>query len=159
MPDHPVSPFLRGVARARRWPLRDLAATIHAGLVLVVVEALVRWVPLPRLARLLGIELDLGPPDPGAPPVMGAELDPSVRRRLRAARRASDMWPFAKGPCLRRSLVAGHLVRHRGAALRIGFGGVGDEVHAHAWLELDGRPLEPVTEFTAFQQPATRASA
>lgn len=159
MADSPVRPFLRRLKRAHLLPWRDLVATFHAGAVLLVVEVLVRWVPLPRLAALLGVRLDLRPPDPSAEPVMGAELDPRVRRRLRAARRVSDGWPLAKGPCLRRSLVAGHLVRDQRSALRIGFGGLGGDVHAHAWLELDGRPLEPVTGFTAFEQTTTRASA
>ena len=36
-------------------------------------------------------------------------------------------------------------------------GGTGDEIHAHAWLENDGRPLEGVDSFSAYQRPTTEA--
>jgi hypothetical protein len=36
-------------------------------------------------------------------------------------------------------------------ALRLGVVTTGDEFHAHAWLEIDGRPLEYVAAFDVFQ--------
>ena len=40
-------------------------------------------------------------------------------------------------PCLRRSLVAGHLLRRHDPSLRLGVGGAGDALFAHAWIEID----------------------
>ena len=51
-------------------------------------------------------------------------LPESAQRSLRAARRVARRWPFSTGPCLRRALVGGHLIRGRRPAIRIR-GGVG----------------------------------
>lgn len=58
--------------------------------------------------------------------------------------------------CLTRSMVAQLILARRGVAttLRIGVRKVGGELDAHAWLELDGRPLfenpDHLGEFTPF---------
>ena len=67
--------------------------TLRVAVVLVVVELLVRWVPLPRLSRVLGVAVDLAPapgrtssqlplrePARAGPP--SAALHPPGRRRL-----------------------------------------------------------------------------
>lgn len=47
--------------------------------------------------------------------------------------------------CLQRSLALEHLLRRSGHAAGIRFGvrraGAGNELLAHAWVEVDGRPL------------------
>jgi hypothetical protein len=42
--------------------------------------------------------------------------------------------------------------------LRLGVGGAGDELFAHAWIEIDDRPLENVAGFGVFQVAATGAT-
>ena len=130
----------------------ELLTTLHALVVLAGVELTIRWVPLPRLGGLLGVGLNLAPARPGAGPVALGELPPRARRQLICTRRVADVWPFSRGPCLRRSLVGGHLIRDLGPAIRIGVADDHGSPIAHAWLELDERPLEPVTGFTPFQR-------
>jgi len=136
-----------------------MSSTLHAMFVLGVVELLIRWVPLPRLSRLLGVRVDLGPTTRTVAPLDIAELPAQARMHLRSAHRVAGAWPFSKGPCLRRSLVAGHLLREHHPAIRLGVIGSGDELSAHAWLEVDGRPLESVDSYQAFQQAPTARTA
>jgi hypothetical protein len=128
---------------------------MHAVAVLVVVEILIRWVPLPRLSRALGIEVNLQPARSEAVRLPVDELPARARRQLECTRRVADAWPFSRGPCLRRALVGGHLIRHLHPAVRLGVAGAGDTLLAHAWLEIDGRPMEAVTQVSAFQRAST----
>jgi hypothetical protein len=134
-----------------RIPPRDWLTMLHAAGVTVVVEALIRWVPLPRLSALLGVRVDLTPAREEREQVSIGELPSDARRQLRCTSRIVDAWPLSKGPCLRRSLVAGHLLRRHHPAVRLGVAGSGDDIHAHAWLEIDGHPLEAVDGFTPFE--------
>jgi hypothetical protein len=138
--------------RAVRLPPRELVTTVHAVVVLGVVEVLIRWVPLPRLARVLGIRVNLGPTRPDAEQLPVTLLSPRARRELQCTRRVADVWPLSKGPCLRRSLVAGHLLRRHHPAVRLGVAGTGADLVAHAWLEIDDRPLENVEGLLVFQR-------
>jgi hypothetical protein len=138
--------------RGLRLPPRELLTTVHAVVVLGVVEMLIRWVPLPRLARLLGIRVNLGPARTDAQQLPLEQLPPRARRELRCTRRVADVWPLSKGPCLRRSLVAGHLLRRHHPAVRLGVAGTGTALVAHAWLEIDDRPLERVAGLNVFQR-------
>jgi hypothetical protein len=149
----------RGIVRGLRLPPRELVTTAHVVGVLIVVELLIRWVPLPRLAAPLGVRVNLGPARPGAERLPGELLSARARRELRCTRRVADVWPLSKGPCLRRSLVAGHLLRRHDPAVRLGVAGTGDEVFAHAWLEIDDRPLENVDGFGVFQHASARTTA
>jgi hypothetical protein len=126
---------------------------MHVVSVLVVVEALIRWVPLPRLSRLLGLRLDLSPGRPDMQQMSVSELPARARRQLRCTRRVTSVWPSANGPCLRRSLVVGHLLREHDPAVRLGVAGSGDRLVAHAWIEIQDRPLEDISEYRAFQVP------
>jgi hypothetical protein len=137
-----------------RVPPREWLTLLHVLTVVSVVEVLIRWVPLPKLSRLLGIELDLSPATQARPRLPSRELPTGARRQLRWTSRVVDAWPFSSGPCLRRSLAAGHLLRHDRPALRLGVAGTGDDIRAHAWLEIDGRPLEAVDDYTPFQDIA-----
>jgi hypothetical protein len=132
--------------------LPDLLTTVHATAVLVLVEVMVRRVPLPRLCRIFGVRLNLEAPPPDAERIRIRDLPPRAARQVRCTRRVADAWPFSRGPCLRRALVAGHLLRDLDPALRLGLGGSGDEVYAHAWLEIQDRPLEEIAGFSIFQQ-------
>ena len=97
-------------------------------------------------------------PAPGAPAV--AEQLPlgelPTRRRVSCAAPAASptSWPFSHGPCLRRALVGGHLLRDLDPAVRLGVTGTGDELLAHAWLEIDGRPLEPSSSYVRVRAAA-----
>jgi Transglutaminase-like superfamily len=124
----------------------------HVVAVMAVVELLIRWVPLMTLSRLLGVRVNFAPVRPGAEQMSAAELPPAARRQLRCTRRVADVWPLSRGPCLRRSLVAGHLLRDHDPAVRLGVAGSGDHLLAHAWLEIEDRPLENVAELRVFHE-------
>ena len=130
--------------RARRLSRQELLTTLHAMVVLAIVEVSIRWIPLPRLSRLLGVRFNLSP-------LQLTDLPPIARRQMICTRRVTDAWPFSRGPCLRRSLVAGHLLRRHDPTLRLGVGGAGDTLFAHAWIEIDDRPLEDVSGLGVFQ--------
>ena len=146
---HRAAGFGRRLARLSP---REIATVGRVVVVLMFVELLIRWVPLPRLSRLLGVRLDLTPANLDPVPLPLDAVPAGARRQLRCARLVADAWPFSRGPCLRRALVGGHLIRRLDPAVRIGVSSDGNDVLAHAWLELDDRPLEPVAGFTPFQQ-------
>lgn len=136
---------------ARRLPARDLVTVLRAFVVLIVVEALIRTVRLPRLSRWLGVRVDLRPATTSAELLPLEELPPAAQRQLRCTWKVVDAWPFSRGPCLRRALVGGHLVRRLDPAVRLGVTGAGDTLLAHAWLEIDGRPLERIEDYSRFE--------
>lgn len=142
----------RGVGGVLRLPPAEWATTARAIVVIVFVEVLVRPIPLDRLARLLGVRVDLTPSATVKAKLPLRELPGRARRQIRCARRVARAWPFSDGPCLRESLVTGHLLRRHAPALRIGVGKDGDNLLAHAWLEIGGRPLEHVVGLAAFQR-------
>ena len=144
--------------RVLRLMPQEILTTLRAVTVFIVVEILIRSVPLPRLGSMLGCRLDLAPARLGAEQLTPAELPPRAGRQLRCTRRVADIWPFSQGPCLRRALVGGHLLRDLGPAVRLGVVGSGDTLSAHAWLEIDGRPLENITRYTLLQQGRPEAT-
>lgn len=145
----------RRALRALRLPPREILTTLRVLMVLVVVELLIRWVPLPRLSRMLGVRVQLQAALPGIEQLPLDELPPQARRQLRCTWKVADVWPFSRGPCLRRALVGGHLLRDLDPAVRLGVAGSGDTLLAHAWLEIDDRPLESVIAFNPFQRTPT----
>jgi Transglutaminase-like superfamily len=147
------------LARRGSRAVRVLITTAHAVGVLAVVELLIRWVSLPRLSRMLGVRVNLQPSRPGAERMRFGELPARARRQLRCTWKVADVWPFSRGPCLRRALVGGHLIRGLHPAVRLGVAGSGDTLVAHAWLEIDDRPLETVTDYRLFQSAPTEATA
>ena len=149
-----ISRTVRVGTRVVRLPPREILTTIHVLAVITAVELLIRWIPLPRLSRLLGLRINFAPTHPSAEPLTSADLTPSARRQVRCTRRVADAWPFSTGPCLRRSLVAGHLLRRHDPTLRLGVGGASDTLFAHAWIEIDDRPLENVSGLGVFQDVA-----
>jgi Transglutaminase-like superfamily len=139
------------VTRLLRRKPRELATIVHVLAVLAFVEASIRWVPLPRLSRVLGAPVTLAPTRGDAAQYDLALLPLPARRRLWITGKVADVWPLSRGPCLRRALVGGHLIREWHPAVRLGVGGVGDTLHAHAWIEIDDRPLERIEGFSRFQ--------
>jgi hypothetical protein len=150
--------YLRRVPRALRTSPRELLTTVRAFVVIVVVELLIRWVPLPRLSRLLGVRVDLHPAGADVERFPLLDLPPTARRQLRCTWKVADAWPFSAGPCLRRALVGGHLLRQFDPSVRLGVTGGGDALLAHAWLEIDDRPLEDVAEFNRFELRANEVA-
>lgn len=122
---------------------REVLSTLYALALAASVELVIRWVPLPRLARLYGLRFGQGavgqqPPELSvAPP----EITLSERRRLRAAQRIMRNWPFGEGRCLRSSLVVGHLLVDHHPVLRVGVERLDDGIGAHAWLEIEGHAV------------------
>ncbi len=127
---------------ARLSPL-DVIALIRIAAVLLFVEAAVRTVPVARLAGWLGVDLRLSlSPSPGPTGPSAADFGPAELRRARLARKVVAHWPFGAGPCLRESLVLGHILRRHHPAMRLGVARDGEEITAHAWLEVGGVSLE-----------------
>lgn len=133
----------------------ELLTTVHAACVLAVVEATIRWVPLPRLSRMLGCPLELSPPTRRPAITSSRDLGRRARRELRCTQRVADTWPLSSGPCLRRALVGGCLLRRLGTRIRLGTYLDGVAPVAHAWLEIDGRPLEDVSNYRRFESITT----
>jgi hypothetical protein len=155
--DEVDQPMSTGVHRWRmtlhRIRPRDLLTIAHVAVVLAVVESLIRYVALPRLCELLGFRLALTPASGDAVPLPATELPARAQRQLRYTNLVTESWPLSRGPCLRRSLVAGRLLRRLDPALRVGVVGTGESLIGHAWLEVHERPLEDVTTYAIFQSP------
>ena len=124
---------------------RDRAEVVVIVAVAAVVEVGIRFMRLPRLAKMLGAELDTSPArgqrmtkPPPAWAVKRLELCRGVLRR----------WPGGN-TCLRRSLVMGNRVRPLHPMLRVGVAKKSGELAAHAWLEFDGWYFDP--EAPAYQ--------
>jgi hypothetical protein len=129
-----------------RWrravPLREVPATLAALAVAVAMEIGLRVLRLPRLSRLMGAPLadDSVMTEPNQ---MAGPMSEGTRRRLDAVDRVMRHWPFGD-TCLRHSLVTGHRLRALHPLLRVGVAKIDGVVKAHAWLEIDGRPLDPL---------------
>jgi hypothetical protein len=125
------------LARWRAIPSAERAALPRAALVAVFVEVGLRAVSLPRLCRWLRLELSRDAPV-GPPVAEGLSASGAVE--WRAVTRLLRHWPGGD-TCLRRSLVAGRLLRALHPVLRIGVDRNGEPIRAHAWLEIAGQPV------------------
>ena len=121
----------------RRWSgaikLASLALLLEAGL---------RTVSLPRLARWLRVPLTL---DRSSASIGGLHQLPLTKAEgdlLDTARRVLRHRPF-NGTCLRRALIAGYVLRRHDPTLRIGVAKSSGQVEAHAWVEVGGISLDP----------------
>lgn len=142
--------------RAFRLPLHEILTAVHVLAWLTLVEFGIRIVALPALCRRLGFRFEPG----GSVPVSASArpaLPQEAQQRLRSLWRVSARWPFSKGPCLRRSLVGGRLLRRHDPVLRLGVMRQGDAVVAHAWLEVGGHALEDVESVHPFERSGRRA--
>jgi len=127
----------------------DLVALVEVVGVLVCVELALRSQPLTRVVRPLGVTLRLSADpssepraDPVSPGLSRDRFRPAEVRKVRLARRVVGRWPFGTGPCLRESLVVGHILRRHHPELRLGVAREGQAIAAHAWLEVAGVSLE-----------------
>lgn len=127
----------RRSARARVRGLKDLALVV---VLACAVEIGVRTTRLPALATRMRVPLvDVSdiPADPEPPP-----LPVWARRRVHAVRVVMDRWPTST--CLRRALILGWLLRSLDPRLRLGVARVDGRIEGHAWVEVDGRSLDPM---------------
>jgi hypothetical protein len=116
---------------------------VAAALVALVVEAGLRLSTLPRLTRLLGIQLAQGGEPEQQNSTQPADLPVAwIRRRAVAMNRVFAHWPF-DSTCLRRALVLGHRIRRLKPSLMIGVR-IDDSgaLAAHAWLVVSGIALD-----------------
>lgn len=132
------------VRRIRAVPLRDWPAICAAVAVAVIVEIGLRTTTLPRLAARLGIHLVPEHEDAPMPSMTQAEPDltPRARRQFRSSLRVIRHWPFGD-TCLRRTLVSGQRLRRYEPALQIGVARIDGSLRIHAWLEIQGKSLDP----------------
>jgi hypothetical protein len=121
----------RSLARWGDLSWRDRATTASAFAWLLAAEAGLRLLGLPRTRRLMR------PRRPSAAPPAPAEIDRLVRLAAGACR------VIYRARCLPRSLVLERvLVRHgTPAGLRIGVRVESGQFAAHAWVEVQGRPV------------------
>jgi hypothetical protein len=148
--DEPSSSIMRRRPTFHRIRPRDALTVAHVLGVLIIVELLIRRVGLPRLCEVLGFRLDLAPASRERDPLPATDLSARAQRQLRCTNLVAESWPFSEGPCLRRSLVAGRLLRDLHPALRLGVVGQGESLTGHAWLEVNERPLEDIDDYSMF---------
>jgi hypothetical protein len=102
----------------------------------LLVEAGLRTRPLDELTRLLGITLRADTSMGRANP-LPLEISSEVSWAFQATDRL--LWFLsARSQCLRRTLIAGHLLREHKPSLYIGSAKLDGNFAFHAWLELDG---------------------
>jgi hypothetical protein len=125
--------FTARLRRLRALPAPDRSLLLRAWAALLLVDLGLRTLGYARLRRCL---------ERGWPPTRKPSSDPETVARTvdRAARH--HLYPMR---CLQRSLALEHLLRRSGHAAGIRFGvrraGADGELSAHAWVEVDGRPL------------------
>lgn len=138
----------RGGLRAR--DLSDVARVLPVAL---AVALGLRVLSLPALTRRLGIALRFDPPAPGLAGMAAAQsgqatadrgiiLTQGERRALIAVRRLYARLP-GSGHCLPATLVLCRLIPR--AVGRVGVRREDGRILAHAWIEVEGVPLEPAT--------------
>jgi hypothetical protein len=112
----------------------------------VFVEAGLRTMDIDRLARFLGVPLELGMTEgPDTHRQDESTLSAADKRAYWATGWVLSRWVFP-ATCLRRALVVGFFLRKHHPVLRLGL--VRDGSTAHAWVEAEGITLD-ATEVTA----------
>ena len=123
------------------------ARHLHAAALAAFVEIAIRTVALPRLGRVLGVNVDLAAQEPPATLSDPRRLDAEAAARYRAAQRVLRLWPWGnRGPCLRLALVGGGLLRSRNPELHLGVARIQGRIVAHAWLTVDDVHLDPTAD-------------
>lgn len=129
--------MLRHVAKFSSLESSDRVHIVHALAVVAVVSACQRILPYTTLVGVLGTRIAKGPS-------RSAEHEPrhpAFERIARAVDIALRVVSKGDRQCLRRSLVLAHLLRRYGAEIRVGGQFVGNELSAHAWVEVAGHPV------------------
>lgn len=134
--------------RLRSVPYREWPALGAAFAVALFVELGLRVMKLPTLARAVGTSVGLEGTTPSPAPALRARFTGRTAVRVSAVQRLMRHWP-CDGNCLRQSLVLGQRLRRYHPVLRVGVrrdeSGV---IRAHAWLEVEGRTLDPLATAT-----------
>lgn len=119
--------------------MRETAASLgRTAVSALLVEGLIRFAPLPRTCRLLGVRL--GPPAKDTASHALPGLDARVSSVATDVARVYTSLPFPD-TCLRRALTAGFRLRHLEPRLVLGVQ-KGAAFRAHAWLEVGGQVLD-----------------
>lgn len=142
------SPAIRAIRRWRALPREERRDLFAAAWRLVVAHAVLRLAGLKRAQRLLGR------PPSGAPGRGGGRDTTAWTRRGRAIRRVAARLPGAH--CLARALCLWAWMRRAGLSpeLKIGIRPSGDgRVLSHAWVTLDGAPVDETPEAIADCRP------
>lgn len=121
-----------------RLPLAEQLTTVKVLAAALLVEVAIRAVPLPRLVRWLGFTMAARDGDDQAELTGAPPFDPVERRRVRVVLNVMRYWPFGRGACLRQALLLGHLLRARHPVLHLGVMRRGQEITAHAWIQVSG---------------------
>ncbi len=141
--------MLKRMTRFFDLPARERRLLVRARVQLLCASWLL---PIGGLARTSRFIERLNPPRSSAP---SGDIPARVRRTVELLASASRVGPA--GTCLTRSLVLRGLLRRQGidATLRMGVR-KDDSVEGHAWVEVDGQPVndsadvgERYTPFTA----------
>lgn len=111
---------------------REIVEMCYIGLLALLAEIAVRVVPLPMLARALGIAVQ-NDPWQGRTPAPSQE----VARRARLVDTLYRHWP-RRNSCLRRAAVLGYRLRAWHPVLVIGIERGSAEMKTHAWIEVGG---------------------
>lgn len=120
---------------------RFVAESVRAVVTLAVIEACLRTGGVDTACARLGVRSDLASARP--PRAGNVVLPRRTRTPVRACCAVASAWP-AGDTCLRRCLLLGHRLRRLDPVLRIGVRRDTDAAFAaHAWLEIDGVPLDP----------------
>jgi Transglutaminase-like superfamily len=118
-----------------RLPHREKIAVMRVLGVVFLVQTGLRVLPADRLARLLGVPLQLSDAD-AAPPAGAGVISDYRRPELRMLGPVLARLPFRRrSSCLTESLSTGFFLRHMQPRLRLGVGRAGEAVLAHAWVE------------------------
>lgn len=126
-----------------------VALALEAAVLLVLAQVAVKLLSGPRTTRLLGS------PQPAAPLVRSARLDPVAWRMGHMVSRVARLLP-SHPVCLPQALATRAMLRRRGFAARSHLGVTGTQpLEAHAWVSVDGfvvvgGPVAHVTEIAAF---------
>ena len=126
---------------------RTARHVLHAIALAAFVEIAIRTVTLPRLGRVLGVNVELAEQEPPTTLSEPRRLDPDAAARYRTAQRVLRVWPWGhRGPCLRLALIGGSLLRARSPELHLGVARIQGRVVAHAWLTVDDVHLDPTAD-------------
>jgi transglutaminase superfamily protein len=121
------------------WPRKEKAELVELVILAIGAEIAVRLVRLPSLTRRLGITLVDGAGETAKRAEAEGHLPATtIERRAASVDRLYRAWP-RRNSCLRRALVLGFCVREAHPTMRIGVAKEGDEIRAHAWIEVNGR--------------------
>lgn len=125
--------FKARLRRLRALSAPDRSLLLRAWAALLIIDLGLRTLGYAGLRRRLERRWPPTAKPAGDPDSLARTVDRAARHHLYPMR------------CLQRSLALEHLLRKRGHAAGIRFGvrriGARNELSAHAWVEVDGRPL------------------